>query len=253
LTDLFPCNSHCTERDLVAFGRQVGRKLNTGVLELGCDGVATATPDRGAHPGLQELEELRFVVMVGTFEVRKNHRLMLKVWESLAREKSLDLPPLLIIGRRGWCVDEVIAEMKKMPLYGNKIFWHQSLTDPQLAWLFKHCAFSVYPSFYEGWGLPATEGLALGRPVLSSNTSSMPEVAKGLATLLDPRDQDAWIAAVRRAIGEYVGQSVSLHYKLRTWEDAGRDFYDMVNPLRQPMAPPRDRGVASAHAPARIP
>ncbi len=232
LADFIPCISRCTERDINAFAQREGCRVATGVLELGCDGVATALPDPGAHPTLARLKEFGFVAMVGTFEVRKNHGLILKIWATLSRESGLDLPPLVIAGMRGWCVDGIIVDMQRLPIYGEKVFWLPALSDRQVAWLFKHCAFSVYPSLYEGWGLPVAEGLSFSRPVLCSNGSSLPEVAKGLATLLDPGDEAAWTAAIRRAIAEYVGRPVSINYPRQTWDQAGREFYGMIQQVR---------------------
>lgn len=228
LADLIPCISRCTERDFVEFARRQGANVATGVVELGCDGVASTTPDHGGHPALGQLPELGFVAFVGTFEVRKNHQLILKIWEELSRDAGVELPPLVIAGQRGWCVDDTISAMEQSPLYGKKIFWFPSLSDRQIAWLFKHCAFSVYPSLYEGWGLPVAECLSFSRPVLCSAASSLPEVAKGLATLLDPHDQAAWSNAVRRAIIEYVARTVVIHYPLQTWTQTGEALYRMI-------------------------
>ncbi len=237
LADFIPCISRCTERDFQAFARRKGCSISTGVVELGCDGVATAAPEHGSHPVLTRLEEFNFVAMVGTFEIRKNHRLIIKLWEKLSAELGEKLPPLVIAGMRGWRVDGVIDEMRKLPIYGSKIFWLESLSDRQVAWLFKHCAFSVYPSLYEGWGLPVAECLSFSRPVLCSNTSSLPEVAKGLATLIDPRDPAAWERAVRSAIAEYVGRPVSINYPRQTWEHAGRDIFDQILRMRSSNSP----------------
>jgi glycosyltransferase involved in cell wall biosynthesis len=228
LADFIPCISRCTECDFVAFAQRQGVAVATGVVELGCDGVATTTPDHGGHPVLSQLPEWGFVAIVGTFEIRKNHRLILQVWEELGRVTGLELPPLIIAGQRGWCVDDIIAGMEQLPQYGKKIFWFPSLSDRQIAWLFKHCAFSVYPSLYEGWGLPVAECLSFGRPVLCSNASSLPEVAKGLATLLDPHDPAAWTNAVRRAIYDYAGRPVSINYPRQTWEQTGEQLYRMI-------------------------
>ena len=68
--------------------------------------------------------------------------------------------------------------------------------DDELAWLYRNCAFTMYPSFYEGWGLPVSESLAYGKYCLASDTSSLPEAGAGLAGHLDPLDFVAWRDAV---------------------------------------------------------
>ena len=64
--------------------------------------------------------------------------------------------------------------------------------DDELAWLYAHCCWTLYPSFYEGWGLPLSESLMHGKLCLASNAASLPEAGQGLARHLDPHDIDAW-------------------------------------------------------------
>ena len=69
----------------------------------------------------------------------------------------------------------------------------EHVDDRKLGWLYKHAAYTIYPSLYEGWGLPISESLTHGTPCVASNTSSMPEAAQGLCDLIHPLNQPEWV------------------------------------------------------------
>jgi glycosyltransferase involved in cell wall biosynthesis len=72
----------------------------------------------------------------------------------------------------------------------------EQASDEELSWLYENCQFSVYPSFYEGWGLPIAESIAHGTPCICSNTSSMPEIAGDLLTYFSPASTDECLQAI---------------------------------------------------------
>ena len=120
--------------------------------------------------------DANFLLCVGTIEVRKNHALLYYTYK-LAYEQHIELPPIVIVGRRSWLSDDIYEVMTHDPQTKAKFVFLHDAGDEELAWLYRHCEFSVYPSFYEGWGLPIGESLAYGVPCIASRTSSMPEVA----------------------------------------------------------------------------
>jgi glycosyltransferase involved in cell wall biosynthesis len=72
------------------------------------------------------------------------------------------------------------------------ITYIEGLPDAELAWLYQNCQFTVFPSLYEGWGLPITESLDFGRPCLTGSGSSVEEAGEGMSVVLDPRDRLEW-------------------------------------------------------------
>jgi glycosyltransferase involved in cell wall biosynthesis len=76
------------------------------------------------------------------------------------------------------------------------------VSDAELRWLYQNCRFTVYPSHYEGWGLPVAESLAHGKFCLASSASSLPEIAPGLLDLEDPIDLPAWVGRLERTLLE---------------------------------------------------
>jgi hypothetical protein len=102
--------------------------------------------------------------------------------------------------------------------------------DAELDFLYKNVYFTVYPSLYEGWGLPIDESLRHGKFCLASNTSSMPEVGGDLLEYLDPADEDAWVQRLEYYINnanEVFAKEANIlaKYKLYTWHDAGEKLY----------------------------
>ncbi len=191
-------NSDATQRDVEAFAAEQGVAVPTTVrFPLGSSipehdrirPAAFAGPGAPAPGG--------FVLTVGTIEIRKNHQLLLDVWESMLRDlPRAEVPPLVVAGRQGWLFQETVARLERTPAFAGKVLHLDGPTDAELAWCYENAVFTCYPSLYEGWGLPVSESLAFGTPCISSNTSSLPEAGAGLTTMLDPFDRNAWRDAV---------------------------------------------------------
>jgi FkbM family methyltransferase len=195
--DLAFCISDCSRRDLLDFASEMGRpKPETEILQLGAGVPAPASADEFADPVLRErLRRGRFALSVGTFEIRKNYRLLIDLWHELVDSSTFDLD-LVIVGMAGWGVDETLQQLRSSPLLGSRIFWLQGISDAGLSWLYETCHVLLYPSLYEGWGLPVVEALQRGRPVVASNRGAIPEASMGAATIIDPDDRSAWRCAI---------------------------------------------------------
>jgi glycosyltransferase involved in cell wall biosynthesis len=141
------------------------------------------------------LSSRKFALAVGTVEVRKNHRLLLDAWDHLVGDPEFNLD-LVIAGARGWLVDDVIERLESSPLYGQHIFWFSDLGDSAISWLYERCHVALYPSLYEGWGLPVVEALQHRRPVIASNRGAVPEAGLCIAHIIDPDDLGAWCEAI---------------------------------------------------------
>jgi glycosyltransferase involved in cell wall biosynthesis len=170
----------------------------------------------------------RFALTVGTFEIRKNHRLLIDLWHELVADPGFDLD-LVIVGMPGWRVDDVIARLEASPLFGTRIFWLRRLPDAALSWLYDNCHVMLFPSFYEGWGLPVVEALQHGRPVIASNRGATPEAGLGAALLLDPEDPAAWGAAIRMAAAT-PRQSITVA-RIPDWDTTAREMKSILAAL----------------------
>ena len=114
-----------------------------------------------------------FVLCVATLESRKNHILLFKAWQRLIESHgAASVPYLLCLGRAGWLFEEAAEFLRANPALNERILLVSSVSDTALGTLYEKCLFSVFNSFYEGWGLPITESLSFGAlPLVASNTS----------------------------------------------------------------------------------
>jgi len=143
----------------------------------------------------------QFLLCVGTIEVRKNHAVLYYAYKQ-AKSKQLTLPPTVVVGRRGWRTENIVDVIMSDPDTKDKILLIENASDEELAWLYTNCRFTIYPSFYEGWGLPIGESMHYGVPCLCSNTSSMPEVARDAAIYFNPTSADELLAAMNNLLDD---------------------------------------------------
>lgn len=183
-------NSQATAEDLTAYWRQVGlRQPPVTVLPLGLDArsdLSLPVP-RPERP---------YFVMLGTLEARKNHLLILRLWQRLVATDPATAPRLLLIGRRGWENQAVFNLLDRCPELRGHVRECPGLGDAQVQALLRGARALLNPSFAEGYGLPVAEALALGVPVLASDLPAHREVAGTAAEFLDPLDGPAWQQAI---------------------------------------------------------
>ncbi|MFO1061552.1 MAG: glycosyltransferase family 1 protein [Dongiaceae bacterium] len=155
-------------------------------------------PPAAALPPLPAgLQPGRFALFVSTIEPRKNHALLLAVWRRLL---ARGIPQrhdfrLVFVGRPGWMVDALLAELRP-PVCDGTVLHLTGIDDATLDALYQGAGFCLYPSVYEGFGLPVIEAYARGRAVIASRGGSLEEVVGGLGPALDPGDEAAWEAAI---------------------------------------------------------
>jgi glycosyltransferase involved in cell wall biosynthesis len=124
----------------------------------------------------------RYAAVLGTLEPRKNLQLLLRALElpEIARSEL----KFVVIGRRGWLLDQFLAELPEPAR--NRLIFSGFVTEFIKYRLLANAAFLVFPSIYEGFGIPAVEAMSLGRPVLAARTSSFPEVIGAAGVYFDP-------------------------------------------------------------------
>jgi glycosyltransferase involved in cell wall biosynthesis len=140
-----------------------------------------------------------YLLMVGTLEPRKNHAAAMR---ALVRLKTAGFPHrLLIVGGEGWRFAPIAALVEQLGLGADVTFaGYAPATDLPALYSGADCV--LQPSLYEGFGFPVLEALACGAPVVCSQVSSLPEVAREAALLVDPTDDEALAAAIRRVLTE---------------------------------------------------
>lgn len=139
-----------------------------------------------------------FLLYLGTLEPRKNIPTLLEAYARLRQTRALSLK-LVLAGGKGWLYDAIFARVKQLGLETEVVFPGFVSDEEQLLWYHAASVF-MYPSLYEGFGLPVTEVLACGVPVVTSNVSSLPEAGAGMALTVDPHDVEAMADAIYQAL-----------------------------------------------------
>jgi glycosyltransferase involved in cell wall biosynthesis len=166
-----------------------------------------------------------FVLYVSTIEIRKNHALLLRVWRRLLEKHgAAAVPRLIFIGRIGWLVDDVLAELSRVGSLRDKVRILSGLSDAAVDAAYRQCLFTVFPSLMEGWGLPVEESLEQGKLCVASDRGAIPEVGGDLVDYFDVADDASAFAAIERVIfdGRYrAGREARIRTQFhpRSWAD----------------------------------
>ena len=145
---------------------------------------------------LEHINAGKYWLSIGTIEPRKNQR---RLVEAYVRYLALggEPMPLVLAGGKGWLMDDFEKHLNESGVAAN-IVMTGNVSDEELIWLYRNCYANLYPSLFEGFGLPVLEGMQFGAPTLASQSTSVPEVAGKAAILLDPKDIEGWAHAMLR-------------------------------------------------------
>lgn len=227
-TDLVIAISRATAAELTKAAEvHGGMRGEIAVVELGSDVASAAEP----QPPQTEppLQAGKFVISVSTIQARKNFDLLYRLWHRFAQENRDDIPRLVIVGQRGFGSDELLAAIANDTTIKQGLTTLNRTSDAELTWLYRNCAYTLYPSYVEGWGLPVSESLAYGKLCLASDTSSLPEAGAGLALHFGPDDDAAWhtaitgLAANPQKLAD-AEERIRADYRQRSWREAGTDL-----------------------------
>ncbi|GAC1450318.1 MAG: hypothetical protein PVSMB4_09130 [Ktedonobacterales bacterium] len=142
----------------------------------------------------------RFLLYLGTLEPRKNLVGLIEAYARL-RAAEPDAPPLVVAGAKGWYYDEIFAKVRAVGLERAVTFAGYVSDEAQPLW-YAAAELFLYPSFFEGFGLPVAEAMACGTAVITSNVSSLPEVAGNVAIQANPHDADSLAHAMRSLLND---------------------------------------------------
>lgn len=172
------------------------------------------------------VESDRFWLAVGTIEPRKNYTGLLRAYARLKERVGGGAMPLVIAGKLGWMAGPFDALLDELGLRDDVVITGY-IDDEELKWLFQSCFATVYPSFWEGFGLPPLEAMSQGAAVVTSDVSSLPEVVGADALLVDPHDPDSIATAMERLVLEpallaALRARAPARAALFSWDDAAR-------------------------------
>jgi len=194
------CISEATRRDLLSFRNDLDPS-HVSVTHL-------AAADH-FRPDLRPLDwsELKrkyglpdqpYALTLSTLEPRKNIAHVIRCYARLVAEKKVGDLRLVMVGTKGWKMESIFAEIDRLGSLSDRVVVTGFVPDEDLAPIYSHAAMFAYPSLLEGFGLPPLEAMQCGVPVITSNTSSLPEVVGDAGIQVDPNDADALCHAMTR-------------------------------------------------------
>jgi glycosyltransferase involved in cell wall biosynthesis len=214
--------SECTKRDVAAWcGLSTEEADRIHVIRLGEDFES---------PKSIENEQDRFrdlsgiLLSVGTIEIRKNQISLLNAYRILAKRHPGRLPKLVLVGRKGWIDGSIEFQVQNDRELSNLVQIINDATDYELERLYECCLFTLFPAFYEGWGLPVSESLKHGKPCICSNVSSMCEIAPNLTRFASPYSVEEWVRQIEGLLFtnnllECESQLIKKNYVSTRWAD----------------------------------
>ncbi|AMO56831.1 glycosyltransferase family 4 protein [Endozoicomonas montiporae] len=235
-SDLILCISQQSENDLKVFlDKTGGCKVPTGVIKLG--DTVTKADKLDISETIQNIVSKPFILYVSTIERRKNHEVLYRAYHMLCQNGDYEkLPKLVFVGMPGWGVNDLLNDIDLDPCIQGLIIQLNSVSDAELLTLYENAVFCVYPSFYEGWGLPVGEALSLGKIVVCSNGGSLPEVGKDLVLYADPWRPDQWAETIMNLISNEnyrikLTKRIKDEYKTKSWSETATSVYNAINSI----------------------
>jgi glycosyltransferase involved in cell wall biosynthesis len=190
-------DSEATRRDLEAVWGVPAEKIT--VLYSGVDERFQPVTKAGKLAAARQKYGIGpepYLLAVSTVQPRKNYAMLIRAFGSVAAQHPHNL---VIAGGKGWLYEDVMAEVARQGLEG-RVHFTGFVADGDLPALYSAASLFVFPSLYEGFGLPLLEAMACGVPVVASDASSLPEVAGEAAVLLSPEDEVGWSATMNRLL-----------------------------------------------------
>jgi glycosyltransferase involved in cell wall biosynthesis len=132
----------------------------------------------------------KYILALSTLEPRKNTAHLIKCFYQMIEEEKINDVYLVLVGSQGWLYDNIFQTAESKPNLRERVIFTGYLPENELSSIYSGASFFVYPSLYEGFGLPPLEAMQCGTPVIASNTSSLPEVVGDAGILIEPKSED---------------------------------------------------------------
>lgn len=219
--DLLLAISESTKRDIQNFCKKL--KVSAPPIALIRESDEVHKVAKATRPAAVKADE-KFMLTVSTIEVRKNHTLLYYAYKQGLRE-GRNLPNLIIVGRIGWETENIRRILATDPEVQGRIKVLTNIdTSSEMTWLFQNCLFTLQPAFYEGWGLTLAESAYYGKLCLSSDASSLPEIAGDLMDYYSPFDSRACLEKICYYIDNPKAlaakeKRIQKEYKTTSWDD----------------------------------
>ncbi|MFM7205565.1 MAG: glycosyltransferase [Planctomycetaceae bacterium] len=200
-SDLVLTISDCTRRELLDYCREAGlAPPDVEVVRLG-DVIGRGAAVEAPAPLPRFVPQRPFFLCVSSLNVRKNHRCLYDAWTALAADRGDACPDLLCAGATHALTTDLVHEIRHDRLVNRHIHLLDGVRDAELAWYYRRCVATIYPSKHEGWGLPVAESLVHGKLCLASSAASMTEISD-LPEFFPAHDTPRLVALVARCLDD---------------------------------------------------
>lgn len=196
------------------------------VVPLGADFKTFATANDNDMPQrlVQVIHARPYILMVGTIEPRKNHKLLLEAFDKGLKDLGYNI---IMAGYTGWNMENFTETLMSHPDYNKRIFHFTGLNDLAVNFLYKHAKFLAFCSYTEGFGLPLIEAIMRGTPVIASDISVSREVGGEYCVWFEQDNAESLIAKVvelEKNKEKYSALKTFLHeFKATSWEECGNN------------------------------
>lgn len=224
--------SECTRNDIARLVGAGSAVQSIKVVRLGEDFQLATVADTGQTDRFSCYDN--FLLSVGTLEIRKNQACLLNAYRLMANEHSGRLPKLVLVGRKGWIDSDIAFQVANDRQLDGLVEVITDASDQELNTLYDRCLFTLFPALYEGWGLPVAESLKHGKPCISSNISSMLEIAPSLTRFASPFSAEAWAEKIGELLFDKSllaaeTERISAEYSPTSWRQTAFDIKQACN------------------------
>ena len=215
--------SECTRRDIIEHLRIPSDRIR--VTLLGTD-IAERAESESLH------YDTPYILSVGTLEPRKNLAFLVRAYVAMRERYPEVRERLVLVGKQGWRMGAFLDAIAGAERYRDDILITGFVSDESLVHLYRHARAFVYPSLYEGFGLPVLEAMTLGCPVITTDVSSLPEVVGAGGTCISPTDVDACVDAMYRLLTDETARTANIAYHTEragefSWERCARETLEV--------------------------
>ncbi len=195
--DVVVTDSEFSRSEIIKYFPQYRDKVEVVPCGVDCD-MFKPIQDRSIIEKVKANHNIKgkYFLYLGTLEPRKNLTRLVKAYEILSRRKE-DCPLLVLAGGKGWLYDEIFEEVNKSGL-GDKVIFTQYIPGEEICPLMNGAEAFVFPSLYEGFGMPPLEAMACGTPVIVSGSASLPEVVGDCGLIVDAYSEESIADAMEK-------------------------------------------------------
>jgi glycosyltransferase involved in cell wall biosynthesis len=209
-------NSADTREAMEEFSASEGKPMPKSV-------VAWLGIEERPKPARVAARQRPYFLTIGTIEARKNHLMLLRIWERLVAQMGGAAPELVIIGQRGWEADDVFDLLDRSPQLAGHVRELGRCDDATMRATLEGARALLMPSFVEGFGIPVIEALQSGTPVIASDLAVYREFASGIPLYIDAQNGQGWEAAICDFLSDCPERKRQLadmrHFQAPSWDN----------------------------------